>query len=251
MPSPAEQQPMAAPLPSLCIFGDSHIASVRQALDAGLLPYVSDHLEFWGAYGPAFRQFEYQDNTVLPRKDAEEMVAMINGHGRLALRGDAFSAYLFYGARLRIADFLPPMLATLRQGGHLSAAVRQRVVRRFLEGRKSYRIAQQFARANPGVSVTFAPAPLLTLGVGVPEKTWPEAEGATADERAEALGWLDAEAGLDGITLLHQPEETIVQGCWTDPHFAATGPGSEDDPVHKSPAFAALMLSRYRALLAG
>ncbi|MBR9764753.1 MAG: hypothetical protein GYB53_14800 [Rhodobacteraceae bacterium] len=250
MPSPAEQV-SAAPLPSLCIFGDSHIASVKQALDAGLLPYVTDHLEFWGAYGPAFRQFEFQDNTVLPRKDAAEMVAMINGLGREVLRGDAFAAYLFYGARLRIADFLPPMLATLRQGGHLSAAVRHRVVRRFLEGRKSYRIAQQFARTNPGVSVTFAPAPLLTLGVGLPEKTWPEAEGASAGERAEVLGWLDAEAAADGITLLHQPEETIVEGCWTDPRFAATGPGSEEDPVHKSPEFAALMLTRYRALQAG
>ena len=250
MLSPAEQ-PLAAPIPSLCIFGDSHIASVKQALDGGLLPYLTDHLEFWGAYGPAFRQFEYQDNAVHARKDAEEMVARINGNGRLSLRGDAFAAYLFYGARLRMADFLPPMLSTLRQGGHLSAAVRQRVTRRFLEGRKSYRIAQQFVRANPGASITFAPAPLLTLGIGQPEKTWPDAADATADERAEIRTWLDAEARRDGITLLHQPEETIVEGCWTDPRYAATGPGSADDPVHKSPEFAALMLSRYREMQAG
>lgn len=250
MLSPVEQ-PAPSPLPSLCIFGDSHIASVKLALDAGLLPYLTDHLEFWGAYGPAFRQFEYQDQAVHPRKEAEEMVARINGNGRLSLRCDDFAAYLFYGARLRSAEFLPPMLSTLRQGGHLSAAVRQRVTRRFLEGRKSYRIAQQFVRANPAARVTFAPAPLLTLGVGQPEKTWPEAEGATPEERAEIRSWLDREAERDGITLLHQPDETIVEGYWTDPRYAATGPESADDPVHKSPEFAALMLTRYREMQAG
>ena len=256
MPSPAERavplQGAPAPLPSLCIFGDSHIASVKHALDRGLLPNVTDHLEFWGAYGPAFRALEFRGNTILPGDAAaREMVGRINGAGREALGGGDFAGYLFYGARLRMADFMPPLLETLCAGGHLSAAVQRKVARRFLRGTKAYRIACAFARATPGLTIAFAPAPLLTRGVGSPGRVYPGADGATAEQRDAIRGWLDREAAQDGIRLLHQPEETIAAGYWTDPAWASDEAGQEDDPVHKNAAFAARMVELFRDSLAG
>ncbi|MGI3163708.1 hypothetical protein [Pseudooceanicola sp. 200-1SW] len=254
MPSPAERAPVAAsaPLPSLCIFGDSHIASVKHALDAGLLPLVAEHLEFWGAYGPAFRALEFRDNTILPGDEAaRDMALRINGAGRGALGGADFAGYLFYGARLRMADFMPPLLETLCTGGHLSAAVQEKVARRFLRGTKAYRIACEFARATPGLPIAFAPAPLLTLGVGNPGRLYPAAAGATADQREAIRLWLDRAAARDGLRLLHQPEDTITGGYWTAPAWASEEAGQEDDPVHKNAAFAARMVTLFRDSLGG
>ena len=53
------------PLPnSMVIFGDSNIATVRRAQDAGLLGFLSAPPEFWGAAGPAYRQLDYRDGAL-------------------------------------------------------------------------------------------------------------------------------------------------------------------------------------------
>lgn len=61
MPSPAD-----ASASSLCIFGDSHLASLKQALDQGLLDPAGANVEFWGAYGPCFRQLRYREGAICP-----------------------------------------------------------------------------------------------------------------------------------------------------------------------------------------
>ena len=243
--------PQFVPLPSLCVFGDSHIASVKLALDRGLLPYVTDHLEFWGAEGPSFRLLDFRNNAVIAPKRVQPIVARINGMGREVLEGDAFSAILFYGARLRMSKFLPRQVAILCNGGHLSRAVRSRAARNFLEAAKPYRMARNFAKANPGTRITFAPAPLLTQGIGHPGWIWPGSEKAGPQERAEVRGWLDEEAAKDGVTLLHQPDETVVDGCFTDPVWAVEEGLRDQDGVHKSAEFAAMMIGRYREMMAG
>ncbi|WP_163848860.1 hypothetical protein [Pseudooceanicola aestuarii] len=240
----------AAPRQALriCLFGDSHLASVKHAQDRGLIDWRGHRMEFWGAYGPAFRQLELRGDAVHPKPDARPIVAEINGAGREVLQATDFDAFLFYGARLRMSEFMPPLLETLcAEDGHVSTAVRRILTRRFLRGCRAYRFARAFAAANPAARVVFAPAPLLTEGRGGPDL--PQAAQASPTDRDQLRHWLDAEAGQDRITLLHQPEETITGGYLTRIEHASDEIGQEDDPVHKNADFAAMTVGRFLAEL--
>ena len=56
-------------------------------------------------------------------------------------------------------------------------------------------------------------------------------------------------AARDNVVLLHQPEETITGGYLTLRRYASDESGQEDDPVHKSTEFAAMMVNRFLDLL--
>jgi len=242
------------PLPSetLCIFGDSHIGSARRALDAGLVVLEGRRVEFWGAAGPLFRQIDIKDGVVRPEgKEAVEMVAQVNGQGRLTLAAEDFDSFLFYGARLRMAEFMLPYLHFMRDPQRaVSQAVMQAAARQFLRSCRAFRIARSFA-ATGRTRVFFAPAPLMTLGVldetgpGQPMARYPRAVEATAADRGVIWDLFDSLMAEAGITLIRQPEGTVVDGVFTDARFAIEGAQTSGDAGHKSAAFAALMLSAF------
>ena len=245
---------MPWPPETLCIFGDGHIGSVRRALDAGLVGLDGFEVEFWGAAGPLFRQIDIKKGVVRPiGKDAEEVVLRVNGKGRGALAPGDFDTYLFYGARLRIAEFMLPYLHHLRDPQQAaSLAVMQAAARQFLASCRAVRIARSFA-ASGSTRVFFAPAPLMTDGMAgqgalkAPMKDYPCATEATAADRALIWQTFAQILGADGITLISQPDDTVVNGAFTHADFAIEGAQASGDAGHKSPEFAALMLQAFVA----
>ncbi|MDP5349331.1 MAG: hypothetical protein NWQ32_13205 [Paracoccaceae bacterium] len=239
---------------SLCIFGDSHIGSVRKALDAGLARLDGFEVEFWGAAGPLFRQIDIKQGVVRPiGKEAEEVVLRVNGKGRAALAPGDFDSYLFYGARLRIAEFMLPYLHHLRDPQQaVSGAVMQAAARQFLASCRAVRIARSFA-ASGRTRVFFAPAPLMTDGMagqGAQKQAvghYPRAVEATAADRSRIWQMFAQLLADDGVTLIAQPEETVVNGVFTHAGFAIEGAQASGDAGHKSPEFAALMLQAFAA----
>ncbi|MCD1628156.1 MAG: hypothetical protein ACU0BH_01205 [Paracoccaceae bacterium] len=237
---------------SLCIFGDSHIGSIRKALNAGLVELDGLAVEFWGAAGPAFRQIDIKDGVVRPEsKEAAEIVARVNGLGRLSLVADDFDGFLFYGARLRMAEFMVPYLHVLRDPKRaVSGAVMQAAAQHFLVSCRAFRIARSFARSGK-TKVFFAPAPLMTKGIldfaapKMPIDLYPFALEAEAQDRARIWGVFADILAADGITLIAQPDETIVDGAFTDARYAIEGALESGDAGHKSPEFAALMLGAF------
>jgi hypothetical protein len=239
---------------TLCIFGDSHIGSVRRALDAGLEGLDGFEVEFWGAAGPLFRQIDIRQGVVRPiGKEAEEVVLRVNGKGRATLAPGDFDTYLFYGARLRIAEFMLPYLHHLRDPRQaVSSAVMQAAARQFLASCRAVRIARSFA-ASGSTRVFFAPAPLMTDGMTgqgalkSPLKDYPRATEATAADRTRVWQMFAQLLADDGITLIAQPDETVVNGVFTSADFAIEGAEASGDAGHKSPEFAALMLRAFVA----
>ena len=245
---------MPSPPETLCIFGDSHIGSVRRALDAGLVRLDGFEVEFWGAAGPLFRQIDIKQGVLRPLgKEAEEVVLRVNGKGRASLAPEDFDNYLFYGARLRIAEFMVPYLHHMRDPQHAaSSAVMQAAARQFLSSCRAVRIARSFATSGR-TRVFFAPAPLMTDGMAgqgaqkLPMGHYPRAVEATTEDRTQIWQMFAQLLADDGVTLIAQPDETVVNGVFTHAGFAIEGAQASGDAGHKSPEFACLMLQAFIA----
>lgn len=248
MPSPNRR-------PRLCIYGDSHLASARHAVDEG--HRAADHfdVEFWGASGPLFRDLDLVDDEIRCRTAAaEEEVLRVNGQGRKALRPDDFDALIMYGARVRVPDFLAPYLHYARSPTQaVSEAVVDTAIRTFLNGRRSVRIARKLGKLGR-TRIFVIPT---TLDIWTPAgarklfEIYPGAQGATAADRAAIHARLAASLAADGVSYLAQPDESIVHGVFTDPAYASAAALEAGDVVHKSGAFAALLLDRFLDQWAG
>jgi len=236
MPSPSE--------PSLCIYGDSHLASLKLALDQGLVETGDLKIEFWGADGPLFREIDLIDGRARPRTEAAmERVKLVNGNGRTELAPDDFSAFLFAGGRLRNHEFTAPMLCRMNdETGFLSQAVRQKALHRWLNGRRSYRIARTFA-ASGRCTVFFAPAPFLNETAASEAEIAGHVDPRTTPEQRAAI-WDEIEAAMaaDGVRLIRQPEETVTKGALTKAEYATERARERRDAVHMNGAYGALVL---------
>lgn len=240
MPSPAE-------MPALCVIGDSHLGSLRRAVDAGLVRFPGLRVEFWGATGPQFRQIDMKDGVIRARGPAREMVRRVNARGRTEIRAEDFPVYLFYGARLRVAEFFAPFLHRKHIAtGFQSRAVLDACADRFLRATRAFRIAAGLAET--GAEVQFAPAPFPTAGVvdlteqGQILYRHPDAVHAEPADRDRLWQVLCDRCAASGVNLIRQPEDTVVDGIQTDPCYAIERAVENGDPGHKSPEFAARLL---------
>ncbi|GGD24195.1 hypothetical protein GCM10011358_05780 [Sinisalibacter lacisalsi] len=94
-----------------------------------------------------------------------------------------------------------------------------------------------------GGRIAFVPASFPTTGVIDAAR---EAELYHAPREAGAVArTLDAVARVgaaDGVTLVHQPDDTLTPELMTKAEFAAESARENGDVVHKSPPFAAIMM---------
>jgi hypothetical protein len=237
---------------SICVFGDSHIACIKHALDENRVSVPFGRLEFWGASGPSFRGIHLKDRRLQPlTEDAQEQVKMISGTGRGSLAPEDFDVFLFVGSRLRAQSYIVPMLWRAQdEAGYLSQAVRDAVLERWLTGCRSYRAARAFA-ASGKTRVFFAPASFMNDQV-LDEKVVARSinQQATAAERSALWEGVAQRMDRDGITLIAQPEQTVTRGCLTRIEYASSRAIELQDPVHKNGAFGALILKAMFAQLA-
>ena len=102
----------------LAIFGDSNLGAVRRAWEAGLLRFHGYDLEFWGAAGGDYRAIHYGKGALRATTlEAEETVLLVNGNGRRALAATDFDVFVFYGVRLRLAEFFAASSGPVRPVG--------------------------------------------------------------------------------------------------------------------------------------
>lgn len=238
---------MPSPLPTaerLCLYGDSHLAAAKLALDAGLVDPGRVQIEFFGAQGPEFRKMRHHPGQVIPDPDALEALHLVNGGARDLLKAEDFANYLFIGGRLRLHELFPPLLAWRADPDrHLSAAIEAAVIDKWLISTRAYRVASDFAAR--GARVWFSPASFLTEGVADMTGFGENSAALNASEaEADAL-WALVQRRMqrDGLALIRPPANAITQPCLTRADFAVAGAAESNDAVHKSPAYAALALT--------
>ncbi|MEP4035486.1 hypothetical protein [Pseudophaeobacter sp.] len=236
----------ASPPPALkfCVFGDSHIACVKHALDEDLLDLTGVELAFWGAPGPQFRDLHLEEGRLVARGEAvRDSLAKINPIHSEALEPQGYDGFLFIGCRLRVSEFVLPLLASQPgSSDYLSAAVRDLMLARWLDGCRWYRAAREFAKQRP---VFFSPAGFLNDGI-LSEDEVARSVNTEATRAQRQLVWdrIDQAMQLDNIRLIQQPEDTVTRGGLTRAEFATQLGDHGDDSVHKNGAYGAMILNQ-------
>ena len=238
-------QSKSASRPSVCFFGDSHLACLKLALDEGVKDAKKYDIEFWGAAGPAFRKLRWRDGAIHPDAEAMEAVQLINQTGRATLDPGDFDVIVFHACRLRAFNYLSEFLETnMGEDAFVSAAVRRASLESWLESIRAFRMARAFAKAGKA-RIYFTTVPFPTDGIG-PDLLADKPNAARAKTKDRKPLWLELRAVFEdlGITLIRQPEETIVRGCMTHPNCALPSADELADSAHKNAHYGALVLDR-------
>lgn len=229
------------------VVGDSHIASTKLAVDAGLLPEFADRIRFWGAAGPAYRGLFLKQGRIVANASAVGALDVVRGpHGLPSLGPEDGSLFIFYGARLRMGELLRELHEYTVKVGPVSSAVLQTLLHRWLQTKRAYSFARSFADA--GSDVVIVPTALPTAGVfeahqeakwfHLPRDSW------VVDR---CFKMLESIGRAEGTPIQLQPAETITDQMMTRAEFKVEQPPEGRDVVHKSPEFAAILLRQILA----
>ncbi len=241
MPLPADVPPARG---DICIFGDSHIGSVKQAIDNRLIDTGGRSVTFWGADGPSFRALRWKNGRVVPDASVLDLVRKINGGSHDTLGPQDFDLFIFYGARLRAHEFFASIL---EHPGQISAAAMQTILAGWTHKTRAWRIAQAFARA--GAQVLFVPASFPTQNV-LDQKAEKKRLAIRSSKAQRTALWqhLEDAAARAGFTLVPQLEKTVTGNTLTKAEYAQPNAQAASDWVHKSPQYAALMIEHALAI---
>lgn len=231
--------------PRLCIFGDSHYACIRQAELQGLVDVRGVELEYWGHVGTRFRHLEFRDGAIHPLDDfTARRFAKFNARGRTFLPPADFDAILVMGARVYVWRLFFRLLQRLAEGPFFSSGLQRRVLADGLRGQLGYQLAAGLA-ATRTAQVILAPVAYYTEDT---DRSVAPGTAGMAGLMAERLPgfWsvLTEVAAEDGITLLSQPQETVVAGMFTDPAYAVADHVERQDYEHHNAAYGAVVLAR-------
>ncbi len=235
----------------VCIFGDSHFAALRRAVDEGLVDLPGLELVWRGHTGRRFRQLEFCDSVI---KASDEATAAKFSRseelGREVVDSRDFDVVVFAGCRLTIANVFADILHSDRTpGSFYSSALKRDIVRWRLAEFTTYQFARKFAQIGHA-RILFAPVSFPTSGH---EKAvllqCPAAYSASKAERIAVWQIFREVMAEDGVELISQPEATVVQGCLTDARYGVEGHLEKNDSSHKNAAYGALVLEEVKRQL--
>lgn len=236
---------MAEGLPRFCIFGDSHYACLKQAEVQGLVDLSGVDLEYWGHVGRRFHFLEVRDGAIHPKDDfTARRFAKFNVKGRTFLPAADFDVIFVMGARVYVWGIFQRILTLLSAGPLVSEGLQRRILTDGLRGHLGYQLARGLA-ADGSARILLAPTAYYTEDAARLAAAFPPEVAALIPDR---VPWFwrvleDAAAG-DGITLLRQPEETVVHGLFTGIDYAVADHLAKEDFEHHNAAFGAAVLSR-------
>lgn len=236
--------------PRLAIFGDSHYACVRMAHGLGLIDLSGVDVEYWGHVGRRFNFLECKDGVILPKDDyTAQRFAKFNENGRTSLPAVDFDVVLFAGARMDVTDLMISLLTAQVTGRFVSQGLARRMARDRLNSLMAYQFAQDLA-AHAEALIVLHPVSFPTQGFAKrPAALTAPLQGCTADQRARVWDLLAETAAEDGLLLVPQPEETVVDGVFTAPDYAVDGYLEHGDFAHRNAAYGAAVMRRVLDLL--
>ncbi|MEP4337197.1 MAG: hypothetical protein ABJ360_12575, partial [Roseobacter sp.] len=124
-----------------------------------------------------------------------------------------------------------------------SLGVERRWIHDFLLRLPPYHFARDLA-AQKAARIVLSPISFNTEGLEreIPAK-FANAADATPEDRADLWAIVADILAEDGITLLPQPDHTVVSGCSTHPDFAVRKYLERGDKTHKNATFGALIVN--------
>lgn len=186
---------------TLCIVGNSHVASLKQGWDAIRRRYPDVEITFFGSPANSLSAVEARGATIVPaNKNLEKAFEFTSGGKREIATGE-YSAFLCYGMGLQLP------VVDLR----LSSAVRQALLKDSIQSTLSMKVAT-LLRAVSGNPVHVGHNPQFATP-RKPKVTRTHPYAQVFDSLADVMR-------PDGLTLVPQPAATLDTDGWsTRPEF--------------------------------
>jgi hypothetical protein len=222
------------------LFGDSHLASLKSAMGR-IAPPKGWDVSFWGTAGTRFRNISWRDGCICPDDTAtEQAFARFSGEGITRLDPAEYDAVVLVGARIRPGAILPDILNHVAHPTrHLTSDYIGLVLAEHLLRHSTYQMAAAMA-ADGKTQVFLNPISFETAGKQPRPRGYKVAREATHEHISEIWRLMKRLLAEDGITLIAQPVETVVEGYYTDARFGV----GEKDQVHKNAEYGALILDK-------
>jgi hypothetical protein len=242
----AKLQP-APRAPRLAVFGDSHYACLRRAHGLGFVDVEGIDLEYWGHVGRRFNFLEFRDGAIHPTDDfTARRFAKFNAKGRTFLPAADFDKILFVGSRTHLGRLFREFLSIAASGPFITSGLKRRMIHDHLLSQLGYRLACGMASVGHARIVLSAVAfPTFNPSVETPDSV----RASSAADRAEIWRAVVDVAASDGITLIPQPDDTVIDGVFTKPDYAVADHIAKNDFAHHNPAYGALIYARALAIL--
>jgi hypothetical protein len=229
-------------IPKLAVFGDSHYACVKQAHNLGLVDLSGIDVEYWGHVGGRFHFLESRDGAIYPKDDfTAARFAKFNEKGRQFLPAADFDMVFFMGARITVMPFVAEFIRAKRLGIFMSSGLKRRMARDQMTSKTAYGFAKDMA-ATKTAHIVVAPVSFTTFAdLATNALITAETRAGSAEDRAEAWQLLCDVAAEDGITLIPQPDETVVDCVFTRSEYAVESPETRKDYTHRNAAYGAIV----------
>ena len=237
-------QPAMPVKPRLAVFGDSHYACVKRAVDQGLVDTRMVDLEFWGHVGKRFHHLSFVDGAITPTDDyTAERFAKFSTRNRTSLPIAEFDWVFFMGCRIPSFGLLAALMQERRNGTRMTAGLMRRIAEDRLRRAPAFGFAVEAARLGTA-RIVVAPTPFPTgLEPFHLAERFPDIRDTSAAERAELKAIIAGVFSDAGLTLIWPPDEMFSDGLYCHPDFRVETHDDTGDVAHKSAKYGARIFS--------
>jgi hypothetical protein len=237
----------------ICIFGNSHLGSLAQAVEGNARLAEAGHDTFyWGSAGSKFAQITYNNGVFTSPSPSE--ARLISG-GRCEVM-DARSADIiyFYGCTVAPLYEAKRIAVILKEAGQVSSGLRAAMLMEQVEQWWAAKAIRQWMedlrRDFPTKRILFSPQPLEAKNGNALGRT---RDPALVKEIKDAvLNHCRSWSVRHGIEFCPQPPETVIEDLFTDPVYVKdarmrhTGRlYSETDFVHMNAAYGEVAMRNF------
>ncbi|HVU21086.1 MAG TPA: hypothetical protein VHE09_10170 [Rhizomicrobium sp.] len=236
----------AIPMINVCIIGNSHIAALAMAIRQ--FPTRGLHLTFWGVRGIEFLQIRYEGGRLISPVPNFGLRA---SDGIYAIYPAQFDAIIFHGQPVNYTFLMTVLYKINRNNSHYSSAFLREGIYAYFDKRPTCDIILKVRKSYVG-RILVSPQPLVSS-----KSKFFDGDLFGREERVNIDSILkNYFSERYNAEYLPQPEQTIVENCYTAPRFSIDAFGltggriPEDDFSHMNAAYGAEVLQLIQNTLA-
>lgn len=209
----------------VCIVGNSHIAALKLAANAGALGGTGVEAVFFGAPGQRFKKLRCDNGVLSGPRSLERIFLKVSGGRYTQIDPSDFDAVVVYGGGLFLHRLVGSLHRTMNVDGvHLSEACLGKGIERWFTRKHTFRLAKQISRHAKRVLLAPRPCPAMSEMVRKARDGGDELQPwawQTLDPVFRRFVWEQCEKVVrnHGLEMLFQPETTLDRNQYTDARY--------------------------------
>lgn len=222
---------------SIFIIGNSHLGALVRAENENLKFSERGYdVVYWGAAGGNFPLITYVDGIL--KSPYPSQSRLISGDRFSDLPVGEADMLFFYGCSVNLSYEAGRMGALLLESGVISAAFKREILEELIaEWWKAKAVRswiEQIRGVWPDKPVIFSPQPYVAKHGGAFKKI---GDRAALEIQSTITARCRAWADVQGVTFVTQPDETVIDGVYTNPEYTKDALMMRTDKLHDASDF--------------